>query len=142
MITLFDATRPVKTSRTDRPFAAGLVEPEAAPAAVPGEPVPPWEREVRAFLASFGYIRAEKNAAIAWIGSRGNIDGCPVIQGVDWNPVNHIVERHRIATVAPAPSRRPSSPTSQDRAGGHGSRRRSNPVGSNGGPRRVQRRTP
>jgi len=86
---LFDAARRVNPAR---PFAAGL--------AGSGRTPRPRDLEVGSMLRSLNYPPCNVTDAVAWVGSRGRADGCPVVDAEDVAAVNAVVARHRADAAA------------------------------------------
>jgi hypothetical protein len=77
------AIRPTRVSPAKpRPFGEGIEEPKPLPDSHAGAPV--WASALRKMLTSLRYNVSARDAARAWIESRGTIKACPVIDRGDW----------------------------------------------------------
>jgi hypothetical protein len=74
---LFDATTFANPATT---FGHGII-----PA------TPAWQSSASRKLAQLGYDVATVNASVAWIVSRGKLDGIPIVKRADWSTINAIV---------------------------------------------------
>ena len=94
----------------NRVFGEGIIEPAEAPSWDRPESSfwtrsLPWVVDVRSALRSEAYTPVAIGAALAWVESRGKIDGCPVIEVQDWPIVNDILVNRGVIKTAAAPAK-------------------------------------
>ena len=94
----------------NRVFGEGIIEPAEAPSWDRPESSfwtrsLPWVVDVTSALRSEAYTPVAIGAALAWVESRGKIDGCPVIEVQDWPIVNDILVSRGVIKTAAAPAK-------------------------------------